>query len=47
MLNPLHPIEGTEDADFTEGIFDLEEISTERVQKSLSYSWYKMKIQIM
>lgn len=38
MLNSVHPIQGTEDAEFTEGIFDLEEISTERVQKSLSYS---------
>lgn len=38
MLNPAHPIQGTEDADFTEGIFDLEEISTERGQKSRSYS---------
>lgn len=38
MLNPVNPIEGTEDADFTEGIFDLEEISTKILQKSLSYS---------
>lgn len=47
MLNPVSPIQGTEDGDFTEGIYNLEEISTERIKKSLSFNWYKMKVQII
>lgn len=43
-LNPVHPIQGTdEDVGFTEGIYNLEETGLKNT-KILNYSWYKIQM---